>query len=151
MTQEFCQRLQQEFVPHEVIGGYRHWQFNYEQFRVKILGPNFRKPTLEEITQIAHQTLKRVKNIYVASALNTLQGVETGDMIILPGYQGRSQHALAINDMDFDGRAILFSTSWHTPYGMTNNQISRYIAFAKAFFETFGRNVPKTYKKCGVE
>lgn len=141
MTREFCERLKHEF-PHEGNNrDYNFWQFNFEQFRVTKLGIGFTKPTLQEVVEISHKMLKRVNMVYVAEH-GTLQGTEKGDIIIIPGYQIRSQHALAINDMDEqgDGRAILFSTSWHGTYGMTSEQMNRYICFAKAFFEKFGVN-----------
>ena len=144
MTREFCKALQETFVPHNVVGGYAHRQFNFEQFQVKMLGPGWRKPTLEEIKPIAHQALKRVRNIHYVEECGFLQGAEDYSIVIIPGYQSsRTQHAIAINDMDFDGRTILFSTSWHAAYHITEKQMERYISFAKEFFGMFGRNVPK--------
>ncbi|VVB79993.1 Uncharacterised protein [uncultured archaeon] len=141
MTREFCVRLKKEFDCEGENREYHFWQFNYEQFRLTKLGKGFVKPTLEEVSEIAKKTLKRVENIYVVQ-METLQATEKGDIVIIPGYQVRSSHALAINDMDSlgDGRAILFSTSWHATYHMTSGQMSRYIDFAKQFFDRFGRN-----------
>lgn len=141
MTREFCERLKKEFNCDGQNREYNFWQFNYEQFRLTKLGKGFVKPTLEEVNEIARKTLKRVDNIYVAQS-DSLQATEPGDIIIIPGYQVRSSHALAINDMDSlgDGRAILFSTSWHAAYHMTSGQMGRYIHFAKEFFDRFGRN-----------
>jgi hypothetical protein len=146
MTREFCARLKQKFDCSTFDSPYRFWQFNFEQFRIRKLGRGFVRPTLEQVSEIAESTLKRVKNIYVAKE-DYLQGTEPRDIIIIPGYQVRSAHALAINDMDElgDGRAILFSTSWHAPYRMTLGQMERYIDFAKTFFERFGKyyHIPK--------
>jgi len=142
MTKEFSLRLQKEFVPHNVIGGYAH-RPNFEQPQVKMLGPNWIKPTLDEIAEIANPTLKRIKSIKYIENYGFLQGAEDHSLVIIPGYQSqRTAHVIAINDMDFDGRNLLFSISWHAPYTITPNQIERYIAFAKKFFERFGRNVP---------
>src|SRR3989338_9224260 len=144
MTREFCKALQETFAPHNVVGGYAHRQFNFEQFQVKMLGPKWIKPTLEEVTEISYRTLKRVRNIQYVEKGGFLQGAEDYSIVIIPGYQSsRTQHAIAINDMDFDGRTILFSTSWHAAYHITEKQIERYISFAKEFFGMFGRNVPK--------
>lgn len=141
MTREFCARLKKEFNCEDPDREYNFWQFNYEQFRLTKLGKGFVKPTLEEVSEIAKKALRRVENIYVAKC-DSLQGTEKGDIVIIPGYQKRSSHALAITDMDelSDGRSVLFSTSWHAPYYMTVGQIDRYVRFAKEFFNKFGRS-----------
>ena len=138
MTREFCNLLKHEFSCEGENRKYNFWQYNFEQFRLTMLGIGFVKPTLQEIAEVSRGTLKRAR-IYEAQA-DYLQATEKGDIIIIPGYQARSKHALAITDMDFDGRVVLFSTSWHAPYRMTSGQMHRYIDFAKVFFERFGAN-----------
>lgn len=141
MTREFCVKLKREFNCEGPDREYNFWQFNYEQFRLTKLGKGFVKPTLEEVSEIAKGVLRRVKHIYVAK-YDFLQGAEMEDIIIIPGYQIRSSHVLAITDMDniSDGRSVLFSTSWHAPYHMTVGQMDRYVNFAKEFFNKFGKS-----------
>jgi hypothetical protein len=143
MTRELYAALQKAFPPAEIKGGWRITSKSggYEWFRVTLLGQEFRKPSLEEIIAIARPTLKRVKRVYIARELTNLEGVEPGDIVIIPGYQSSiSSHAIAINDMGFSPQKVYINSSWHGNYHMTSKQIERYIAFAQLYFKTF----PKT-------
>ena len=149
MTRELIERIKQEFpiteratVEKFVLGQ------NSEQPHLKYMGPNFRKPPLKEVQQIAQRTLLRVKTIYqLRDDLETIQGAGKDDIVIIPGYQGRTSHALVVCDMDMDGRKIMFQSSWHANYHMTLKQMDRYISFAQEFFEMFAPDYRRPQRK----
>lgn len=139
MTHELIKRIRQEFpITETATVGKFTLHPNPEQPRLMYIGLGFRKPTLEEVREIAHKTLKRIKNIYqLQTDIERIQGAGKEDIVVIPGYQGRTSHALVVCDMDFDGRKILFQSSWHAIYHMTPKQIERYVSFAQEFFQTF--------------
>lgn len=134
MTQEFRERLTKEFQAPD----YRIIPPGNEQFGVRKLGVSKEPLSLEEISEIAKRTLKRVKTIRILETdAELIQGLGRGDVLIIPGHQSSTSHAIGITDLDIGGARIFFSTSWHSNYHMTKKQIERYIDFARAYFQTF--------------
>jgi len=141
MTREFYAKLKETFPEGKTPGEFSHWRFNYEQFAVRKLGTWKVTPTLEGINNISHRTLKRIKHIYtLKDDGEVIQGLGKGDVVIIPGYQylAKTSHVIGITDLDIESLRVFFSTSWHSNYYMTNNQIERYINFVKEYFNRFG-------------